>query len=237
MKHKTYTILKRKIAITSILSILITILQSCNEPNKISKEYVSVNHPSKESHSVLNTDSIVLIDSIHVKIGKQIWCLNNLDVDSYRNGGQITNIKNKQDWKSANKGAWCYFENRSKDGNGRLYNYRAVSDPRGLAPEGYHIPSEEEWIKLVDFLTRINLESDILKQYFFEGIEGVWRTGGDGGFDSSKGHIPWWSSSGAGSYAYSFNVDNISSTISGNISSYSMNTCGFYVRCIKNNYP
>ncbi len=194
---------------------------------------------TKESHSVLNTDSVVLIDSIHVKIGKQIWCLNNLDVATYRNGDQITNIKNKQDWKYANQGAWCYFENRFKDRNGRLYNFMAVSDPRGLAPEGYHIPSEEEWIKLVDLLTRINLESDILKQYFFEGIEGVWRTGGDGGFDSSKEHIPWWSSSDAGSYAYSFNVNvaDISRTISGNITSYTMPPCGFYVRCIKNNYP
>ena len=81
------------------------------------------------------------------------------------------------------------------------------------------------------------MESSILNQYFFKGIEGIWRTGGEGQFDNSKNHIVWWSSSDAGSYAYSFSVDFDFQIYSSSISQNSMHPNGFYVRCIKNNNP
>jgi uncharacterized protein (TIGR02145 family) len=237
MKYNIYKFLKRTSLIIPIFfGILITIFHSCNEPNKNRKESVSKNQKSKDSNSALVTNNVLLIDSNHIRIGKQIWCLNNLDISNYRNGDKILNKKNQEDWKYTDQGAWCYFENKSKDRNGRLYNYMAVSDPRFLAPKGYHIPSEKEWIELVDLLTKINRESDILKQYFFRGIGG-WRTGGDGAFDSSNEHFVWWSNSGGGSYSTSFSItfDSLSGKISSVINDNSMPTCGFYVRCIKDN--
>lgn len=82
-----------------------------------------------------------------IKIGKQEWMVNNLDVDQYRNGDSITRIESNIQWFKLNIGAWCYYENNYEYGKiyGRMYNWYAVNDPRGLAPEGWHVPSDEDW--------------------------------------------------------------------------------------------
>ena len=92
-----------------------------------------------------------------VKIGKQIWMSKNLDVSTYRNGEQIPQAKDAAQWKYASTNkipAWCYYEFNESNGKkyGKLYNWYAVSDSRGLAPNGYHIPSDAEWTILTDFL-------------------------------------------------------------------------------------
>lgn len=52
------------------------------------------------------------------------------------------------------KPAWCYYENDASNEKkyGKLYNWHAVNDPRGIAPKGYHIPSDTEWTELTDYL-------------------------------------------------------------------------------------
>jgi uncharacterized protein (TIGR02145 family) len=89
-----------------------------------------------------------------VKIGKQEWTIKNLNVSKYRNGDIIPEVKDPIEWASLTIGAWCYYNNDPKNGSiyGKLYNGFAVNDPRGLAPEGYHIPTEAEWEELIDFL-------------------------------------------------------------------------------------
>ena len=92
-----------------------------------------------------------------VKIGSQTWTTQNLDVDAFRNGNKIPEAKTQQEWiqaVNAHKPAWCYYYNDSKNGlkSGKLYNWFAVNDPQGLAPEGWHIPSDDEWSTLVNFL-------------------------------------------------------------------------------------
>lgn len=89
-----------------------------------------------------------------VTIGKQIWTSENLSVEHYRNGDVIPQIQDKDKWAKLTIGAWCYYENKSGNGKtyGKLYNWYAVNDPRGLAPKGWHIPSDAEWTKLSDFL-------------------------------------------------------------------------------------
>ena len=92
-----------------------------------------------------------------VKIGKQIWMSKNLDVSTYRNGEQIPQAKDAAQWEYASTNkipAWCYYEFNESNGKkyGKLYNWYAVSDSRGLAPNGYHIPSDAEWTILTDFL-------------------------------------------------------------------------------------
>jgi len=91
-----------------------------------------------------------------VKIGNQIWMSKNLDVSTFRNGETITQAMNMNDWRKASqnkKAAWCYYDFDSKNGQkyGKLYNWYAVSDERGLAPEGYHVPSDQEWNQLLNY--------------------------------------------------------------------------------------
>lgn len=92
-----------------------------------------------------------------VTIGSQIWCTKNLNVSTFRNGDQIPEAKTLSDWHYAElnkQPAWCYYDNDPGNGEiyGKLYNWYAVNDSRGLAPQGFHIPSEIEWLKLLSFL-------------------------------------------------------------------------------------
>jgi uncharacterized protein (TIGR02145 family) len=92
-----------------------------------------------------------------VRIGNQEWMTRNLDVDRFRNGDLIPHIESDEEWKEAGENgqpAWCYYDNDPENGKkyGKLYNWYAVNDPRGLAPGGYHVPTNEEWIILVEFL-------------------------------------------------------------------------------------
>lgn len=89
-----------------------------------------------------------------VQIGTQIWMTKNLDVDRFRNGDKIPEAKTEKEWKSADankKPAWCYYDNDPANGEkyGKLYNWYAVIDPRGLAPDGWHIPTTDEWESLI----------------------------------------------------------------------------------------
>lgn len=100
-------------------------------------------------------------NKLEVKIGSQTWTATNLDVSTFRNGEPIPEAKSFADWKNAikeKKPAFCYFEFKPENGSkfGKLYNSYAINDPRGLAPEGWKIPSELEWDEL---------ESEVVKLY------------------------------------------------------------------------
>ena len=93
----------------------------------------------------------------NVTIGEQVWMVYNLKVDKFRNGDPIPEAKTGDEWNKAGvnkQAAWCYFDNdpTNEAKYGKLYNYYAIIDPRGLAPDGWHIPSEAEWMKLIDYL-------------------------------------------------------------------------------------
>ncbi len=89
-----------------------------------------------------------------VGIGRQVWMKENLNVSRYRNGDQIRQAKTNKEWLDAGakgEGAWCYYGNDPGNAKkyGKMYNYFAVKDPRGLAPLGWHIPTAEEWQTIV----------------------------------------------------------------------------------------
>jgi uncharacterized protein (TIGR02145 family) len=78
----------------------------------------------------------------------------NLNVNRFRNGDIIPEIKDDSSWIKAGESkqpAWCYFNNDSILGlkYGKLYNWYAVIDPRGLAPEGWRIPNDKDWNQLI----------------------------------------------------------------------------------------
>lgn len=81
-----------------------------------------------------------------IQIGTQKWMSKNLDVAFYRNGDLIPQVTDPTAWANLTTGAWCYYSNDPIQGGkfGKLYNWYAVNDPRGLAPQGWHIPSDAE---------------------------------------------------------------------------------------------
>jgi uncharacterized protein (TIGR02145 family) len=100
-----------------------------------------------------------------VVIGTQTWMGCNLNVDTYRNGDPIPEVQSS-DFSVLSTGAWCYYENNTANGviYGKLYNWHAVNDPRGLAPEGYHVPSDEEFTILADYLGGWEVAGGKMKQ-------------------------------------------------------------------------
>jgi hypothetical protein len=105
-----------------------------------------------------------------------------LNVSKYRNGDVIPQVTNPTEWTNLTTGAWCYHLNNTTNGAiyGKLYNWYAVNDPRGLAPEGYHIPSFEEWIVLEKFLNAnsVKMKKTALIQtdVEFVNVEGYYET-------------------------------------------------------------
>lgn len=83
----------------------------------------------------------------------QIWMTMNLNTDRFRNGDLIPEAKTPQEWIAANNNkqpAWCYYENNPANGDvyGKLYNWYAINDERGLAPFGWRIPNSGDWALL-----------------------------------------------------------------------------------------
>jgi uncharacterized protein (TIGR02145 family) len=101
----------------------------------------------KSSAPALTTDINETGKYTSVFIHGQHWMTTNLAVTHYRNGDPIPQVQNVAKWAALTTGAWCWYKNDSATGAvyGRLYNWYAVHDPRGLAPAGWHVPSDAEW--------------------------------------------------------------------------------------------
>ena len=97
-----------------------------------------------------------------VKIGAQIWLAANLRVEHYRNGDPLPEVQLKNEWGNLKYGGWCNYENDHKNEilYGKLYNWHAVNDQRGLAPDGWHIPSDSDWKELESCLGLNDYEAD-----------------------------------------------------------------------------
>lgn len=79
-----------------------------------------------------------------VKIGNQWWMAENLKVKKFSDGSLINEIAisvNDSVWENTSEGAFCSIDSRY----GLLYNWNAVSDTKKIAPDGWHIPTDEEW--------------------------------------------------------------------------------------------
>jgi uncharacterized protein (TIGR02145 family) len=121
-----------------------------------------------------------------VKIGNQIWTSFNLDVSKFRNGDEIFYAKSIEEWKKAGnekKPAWCYFKDDPSTGDkfGKLYNWFAVNDARGLAPEGWHIPTNIECEDLMFALGGKEIAGKKLKS------KTDWKSDGSNVNDNSSG--------------------------------------------------
>ncbi|MEX2485435.1 MAG: fibrobacter succinogenes major paralogous domain-containing protein [Brumimicrobium sp.] len=182
-----------------------------------------------------------------VKIGDQLWMAENLNVDKFRNGDPIPEASSDEDWQKAceeGNSAWCYYDNDPDNGKryGKLYNWHAVNDPRGLAPKGWHIPTDEEWLELTDHLGGENIAGHKMKN------DKDWREKMDGSNSSGFTALPggyrhennsfndmfnsasWWSSTNEHGYIWFRGVHYYGRDVGrGNTT----DSEGMSVRCVK----
>jgi uncharacterized protein (TIGR02145 family) len=112
-----------------------------------------------------------------VTIGTQVWMKENLKTSKYRNGDPITINLNITDWQNTTIGAYAIYNNDAANNAtyGKLYNWYAVADPRGLCPVGWHVPSDAEWTTLVNFLGGYNAALGKMKSTgTIEASTGLW---------------------------------------------------------------
>ena len=92
-----------------------------------------------------------------IKIDTRTWMAENLSVSRFRNGDTITEVKSPEEWiklGQEGKPACCSYQNDPEKSKiyGKLYNWFALNDPRGLAPNGWHVSSDEEWSDMINFM-------------------------------------------------------------------------------------
>jgi len=195
-----------------------------------------------------------------VRIGSQTWMSENLNVSRFRNGDVIPEAKTSEEWRKVGeerKPAWCYYDNNGYDKEygiapdlkfGKLYNWYAVNDSRGLAPIGWHISSDDEWGILIHHLGGTEVAGVKMKskddwyagdhnefanqsnESGFSGLPaGLRYTNGMMNFYHTHGL--WWSSTGSNTNnAWNFTLGYFNDNASRNNNKKSN---GFSVRCLK----
>jgi uncharacterized protein (TIGR02145 family) len=100
-----------------------------------------------------------------IAIGTQTWMKENLKTTKFRNGDPITYIENDISWLSQDEQAYCWYGNEinNKPIFGALYNHYAVADNRQLCPDGWHVPSDDEWTVLENYLGGVEIAGVKLK--------------------------------------------------------------------------
>jgi len=137
-----------------ILSILLTSIISC-EPEKTD---------SNNDLSVQQTKKNTILDSIEteikkyksITIGKQEWMNEDLSVEIFLNGDSIFHAKSNKEWELAFKNkqpAWCYVSNKKNEFD-KFYNIHVLTDERGIAPDGWKIPSICDWQILANHINK-----------------------------------------------------------------------------------
>ena len=183
-----------------------------------------------------------------ITIGTQIWAKCNLNVSTYNNGDPIPEVTDINIWTGLTTGAWCYYDDISSNGTiyGKLYNWYAVNDPRGIAPVGYHVPTDSDWTTLIGYLGGLSVAGGEMKEsglchwanpnaYSYNTSN---FTGLPGGFKANNGYSyaittagAWWSSTeiNVSNSTYYFVVDFDTQVYTNPI----LKINGFSVRCIK----
>jgi uncharacterized protein (TIGR02145 family) len=162
-----------------------------------------------------------------VTIGSQTWMVENLKTSRYRNGDMIPNVIDLNEWAALTTGALCNYDNDEKLGNkyGKLYNWYAINDSRNLAPVGWHVATDEEWLTLYTYV--INNLNGSLSLGKALAANSDWKTAadvtavgndltknnstgfsalpsgfryGNGYFGGIAGYNSWWTSTPGGSY-------------------------------------
>jgi uncharacterized protein (TIGR02145 family) len=184
-----------------------------------------------------------------VQIGDQCWFSENLRSDHYLNGDPIPGNFSDASWASTTSGAQVYYlyDGANLSEYGRLYNWYAVDDARGLCPSGWHVPSDPEYTTLTDFLGGASVAGGKMKEAGtthwdipntgadnssgFTGLGAGYRDS-SGGFSALLEYGFFWSSSPSGGNAWYWELSS-SSAHMGRYDYYGYLRDGSSVRCAK----
>ncbi len=124
-----------------------------------------------------------------VKIGTQVWTVENLRTTRLRDGSKIPNIENNQLWVSSKTPAYCFYNNdiNNKSNFGALYNWHAVETGK-LAPAGWHVPTNDEWKILENYI------KNNINEILFTKVFGGYRNDDGGVYEEIYKSGIWWSS-------------------------------------------
>ena len=199
-----------------------------------------------------------------VEIGDQCWFAENVRTTTYQNGDAIPAGLTDGQWTTTNSGAtavygegssFCYNDSpdidacdeaQSLEEYGRLYNWYAVDDARGLCPSGWHVPTDEEWTDLENYITSQGFsgtEGTALKSqngwnqsgngtddFGFSALPGGGRNNSNGDFYNAGLRGYWWSSSPSGGDAWYRYLNDYGPGI---VRNDFLPRYGFSVRCLR----
>ncbi len=154
-----------------IVILLIALIYACEsdeslQPNNpLNGKTTALFNPSKSYGTVADIDGNIYKT---IKIGNQIWMAENLRTTRYRNGDSVPNIIDNDAWANLLSGAYCNYNNTLSLDTiatyGRLYNYYAGADERGIAPKGWRVPYTSDWDILIEFLGGDSIAGGKLKE-------------------------------------------------------------------------
>ena len=186
-------------------------------------------------------NSVNSADNPEVIINGKTWQTKNFDGEFYANGDPIPQITDDTEWASTTEGAWCYYENVTTNGieYGKLYNWYAVNDARGLLT-GYHVPTDTELSSLFALDSNGNTWKEIgtthwntangTDVYGFKAV-GTGRRRYSSAFDELKDKNYLWTSTEYDvDKAYYYNLNDSSSSIN---TDKEYKNSGFSVRLVK----
>ena len=238
---KNRTILNYSI---TILGGLLIYLSSCYKAG-VNADINPIINPTNVPDTVTDIDG----NAYHtVIIGTQVWMVENLRTTKYRNGDPISNITDSAQWNNLTTGAYCIYNN-APDINvdyGCLYNWNAVHDERNIAPSGWHVATDDDWTRLVDYLGGRDVAGGKLKEEGythwlipntgatnssgFTAIPAGRRTN-DGSYTHRGYYSYWWTSTeysdNAGAWLRRTDNSNITVQVMAELKSY-----GLSVRCV-----
>jgi uncharacterized protein (TIGR02145 family) len=177
-----------------------------------------------------------------VGIGTQCWFAENLRSDNYLNGDPIPGNLNNYQWTAVSYGAQSIHNNSeaSLAVYGRLYNWYSIDDSRGLCPAGFHVPSDGEWVTLINGIGGPDLAGSALKSHQpewngsntsgFSGLPVGYRDYPSGNYYDFGNYAYWWTSSASGAHPWYHGVGSSPEALRNNDAN---PRYGFSIRCIQ----
>ena len=148
-----------------LLCLATLVLQSCSSDNNTNENNNSSTYSFSQGGIITDIDGNSY-PTIVTNCSNQVWMQKNLNVSHYRNGDIIPQVTNENQWDNLTTGAWRYYSNSTPNGiiYGKLYNWYAINDPRGIAPLGWHVPTVAELNTFVNCLGGSSVAGGSMKE-------------------------------------------------------------------------